>query len=99
MSRSSNHATRLNANIFCEALKGDSENTPLQLKLNELAELIAKLGSAAGLLLFAVLMIKFFVQLKTESHRFGILSIINNIGSDQKPTGAEQKKRYHLCKF
>ncbi|KAJ7592992.1 Ca-transporting ATPase [Mycena floridula] len=47
------------------ALRGDTENTPLQLKLNALAELIAKLGSAAGLLLFVALLIKFFVQLGT----------------------------------
>ncbi|KAE9401479.1 calcium-translocating P-type ATPase [Gymnopus androsaceus JB14] len=46
-------------------LRGDSENTPLQLKLNDLAELIAKLGSLAGLLLFSALMIRFFVQLGT----------------------------------
>ncbi|KAI0342676.1 calcium-translocating P-type ATPase [Trametopsis cervina] len=45
------------------ALRGDAENTPLQLKLNDLAELIAKLGSAAGLILFTALMIRFFVQL------------------------------------
>ncbi|KIK62401.1 hypothetical protein GYMLUDRAFT_164480 [Collybiopsis luxurians FD-317 M1] len=47
------------------ALRGDAENTPLQLKLNDLAELIAKLGSAAGLILFTALMIRFFVQLGT----------------------------------
>ncbi|KAF5371839.1 hypothetical protein D9615_009535 [Tricholomella constricta] len=47
------------------ALRGDAENTPLQLKLNALAELIAKIGSAAGLLLFSALMIRFFVQLGT----------------------------------
>ena len=47
------------------ALRGDTENTPLQLKLNDLAELIAKLGSVAGLLLFTALMIRFFVQLGT----------------------------------
>ncbi|QRV74869.1 calcium-transporting ATPase [Ceratobasidium sp. AG-Ba] len=51
------------------ALSGDTESTPLQLKLNALAELIAKLGSAAGLILFTALMIKFFVQLKTKSER------------------------------
>lgn len=45
------------------ALRGDAENTPLQLKLNALAELIAKLGSAAGLILFTALMIRFFAQL------------------------------------
>lgn len=47
------------------ALRGDTENTPLQLKLNALAELIAKIGSVAGLLLFTALMIRFFVQLGT----------------------------------
>ncbi|KAJ2926822.1 hypothetical protein H1R20_g10267, partial [Candolleomyces eurysporus] len=47
------------------ALRGDTENTPLQLKLNALAELIAKIGSAAGLALFIALMIRFFVQLGT----------------------------------
>ena len=36
------------------------------MKLNDLAELIAKLGSAAGLLLFTALMIRFFVQLGTN---------------------------------
>jgi Ca2+-transporting ATPase len=51
------------------SLQGDTENTPLQLKLNALAELIAKLGSAAGLLLFIALMIRFFVQLKTNPGR------------------------------
>ncbi|KAI0789888.1 calcium-translocating P-type ATPase [Abortiporus biennis] len=48
------------------ALRGDAENTPLQLKLNDLAELIAKLGGAAGLILFTALMIRFFVQLGTN---------------------------------
>ena len=47
----------------CVALRGDAENTPLQLKLNDLAELIAKIGSVAGLTLFTALMIRFFVQL------------------------------------
>ncbi|KZW01245.1 calcium-translocating P-type ATPase [Exidia glandulosa HHB12029] len=51
------------------ALRSDTENTPLQAKLNALAELIAKLGSAAGGFLFAVLMIKFFVQLGTNRDR------------------------------
>lgn len=66
------------------ALRGDTENTPLQLKLNALAELIAKIGSLAGLILFIALMIRFFVQLGrgnpvryvTLVHRFlrGILT-------------------------
>lgn len=54
------------SNALFSALRGDSENTPLQLKLNYLAELIAKLGSAAGLILFSALMIRFFVQLGTN---------------------------------
>jgi P-type Ca2+ transporter type 2C len=45
------------------ALRDDTENTPLQLKLNSLAELIAKVGSLAGLILFSALMIRFGVQL------------------------------------
>ncbi|EJD49544.1 calcium-translocating P-type ATPase [Auricularia subglabra TFB-10046 SS5] len=51
------------------ALQGDTENTPLQAKLNNLAELIAKLGGGAGAFLFGVLLIKFFVQLKTKADR------------------------------
>ncbi|KAI6009320.1 Ca-transporting ATPase [Pisolithus marmoratus] len=47
------------------ALRTDTENTPLQLKLNVLAELIAKMGSIAGMRLFSSLMIRFFVQLGT----------------------------------
>ena len=47
------------------ALRSDTEHTPLQLKLNNLAELIAKIGSLAGLLLFVALLIRFFVQLGT----------------------------------
>ncbi|KAK2460984.1 hypothetical protein APHAL10511_007454 [Amanita phalloides] len=45
------------------ALRGDAENTHLQLKLNDLAELIAKIGTIAGLTLFTALMIRFFVEL------------------------------------
>ena len=47
------------------ALRTDTENTPLQLKLNNLAETIAKLGSLAGLVLFVALLIRFFVELGT----------------------------------
>lgn len=50
-------------------MRGDADETPLQIKLNYLAELIAKLGGASGLLLFIVLMIRFFVQLKTNPDR------------------------------
>ena len=48
-------------------MRGDAENTPLQHKLNNLAELIATLGSIAGLALFIALMIRFFVQLGTNN--------------------------------
>ena len=48
------------------ALRTDVENTPLQIKLNILAELIAKVGSISGLVLFLALMIKFIVQLCTN---------------------------------
>ncbi|OQO12120.1 hypothetical protein B0A48_02759 [Cryoendolithus antarcticus] len=46
------------------ALREDGEATPLQVKLNTLAEYIAKLGSGAALLLFVVLLIKFLAALK-----------------------------------
>ena len=51
------------------ALRGDTENAPLQAKLNDLAELIAELGSAAGLILFTALMIRFFVKLGQGDNR------------------------------
>jgi Ca2+-transporting ATPase len=44
------------------ALCTDAENTPLQLRLNVLAELIMKAGSVAGLVLLGALMVHFFVQ-------------------------------------
>lgn len=46
------------------SLQDEGQTTPLQAKLNVLAEQIAKLGLAAGLLLFVVLFIKFLAQLK-----------------------------------
>jgi Ca2+-transporting ATPase len=45
------------------SLHDEIEATPLQLKLNRLAEGIAKLGGASALLLFIVLFIKFLVSL------------------------------------
>jgi Ca2+-transporting ATPase len=45
------------------SLQEDPEVTPLQSKLNTLAEYIVKLGGAAGLLLFIVLFIEFLVRL------------------------------------
>ncbi|EEH08300.1 calcium P-type ATPase [Histoplasma capsulatum G186AR] len=46
------------------SLQDEGETTPLQTKLNILATYIAKLGLAAGLLLFLVLFIKFLASLK-----------------------------------
>ncbi|KAK7051078.1 plasma membrane calcium [Paramarasmius palmivorus] len=48
------------------ALRGETEATLLQLKLNDLAELIAKLGSAAGLILFLALLIRFLARLPND---------------------------------
>ena len=45
------------------SLQESNEATPLQSKLNTLAEYIAKIGSAAALLLFIVLLIKFLANL------------------------------------
>ena len=45
------------------SLREEAQTTPLQSKLNVLAEYIAKLGLAAGLLLFVVTFIKFLTQL------------------------------------
>lgn len=46
------------------ALREDTDATPLQMKLNNLAEAIAKLGGGSALLLFIVLLIRFVVNLK-----------------------------------
>ncbi|KAH6690682.1 calcium-translocating P-type ATPase [Plectosphaerella plurivora] len=48
------------------SLNEDPEVTPLQSKLNVIAEYIAKLGGAAGLLLFIVLFIMFLVRLPKQ---------------------------------
>ena len=45
------------------SLREDSQTTPLQSKLNVLAEYIAKLGLGAGLILFVATFIRFLVQL------------------------------------
>ncbi|PVI02519.1 calcium-translocating P-type ATPase [Periconia macrospinosa] len=49
------------------SLREESEVTPLQSKLNVLATYIAKLGGAAALLLFTVLLIEFLVRLRTSN--------------------------------
>ncbi|KAI7898533.1 PMCA-type calcium-translocating P-type ATPase [Cokeromyces recurvatus] len=48
------------------ALRTENESTPLQEKLNNLASMIAKLGSAAGLLMLIVLFIRYFVNWKYD---------------------------------
>ncbi|KAI9463279.1 calcium-translocating P-type ATPase [Lactarius psammicola] len=54
------------------ALRHDSEKTPLQLKLNELANAITKIGSIAGGLLFGALLVRYFVQRINNSQRTSI---------------------------
>ncbi|KAJ5166082.1 calcium ion P-type ATPase [Penicillium capsulatum] len=46
------------------SLQDESETTPLQVKLNVLADYIAKVGLTSGLILFMVLFMKFLVRLK-----------------------------------
>ena len=46
-------------------LQDDPQITPLQAKLNMLAEYIAKLGVSAGLILFAGTLIRYFVRLNS----------------------------------
>ncbi|KAL8838046.1 MAG: hypothetical protein Q9170_002282 [Blastenia crenularia] len=49
------------------SLREDAQTTPLQSKLNVLAEYIAKLGLGAGLILFIATFIKFLTQLSKIS--------------------------------
>ena len=56
--------------VFAALRRDHDPGTPLQKKLKKFAELIAKIGCAAGLILFVALMVRFFVQLGTgESAR------------------------------
>ncbi|CAO3614648.1 unnamed protein product [Cunninghamella echinulata] len=48
------------------ALRTEAQTTPLQEKLNGLAEMIAKLGSAAGLIMLVAVLIRYFVGWKTH---------------------------------
>lgn len=48
------------------SLRTEVEDTPLQVKLNFLAERIAKLGSLAALLMLIVLIIRYFVGFKAK---------------------------------
>ncbi|KAL5513644.1 PMC1_2 [Sanghuangporus vaninii] len=49
------------------AMRSESDDTPMQKKLKKLADLIAKLATTVSLLLFTVLLIRFFVQLGSNS--------------------------------
>jgi Ca2+-transporting ATPase len=72
------------------------ENTPLQIKLNFLAELIAKLGSAAGLLLFVALLIRFFVQLGKNEPVRSVFPLSFSKINPQKIIGHRVKRVWHL---
>ncbi|KAJ2821870.1 plasma membrane calcium, partial [Coemansia sp. 'formosensis'] len=61
------------------SLRTKSEPTPLQAKLNGLAELIAKLGGAAGLLMFLVLIIKYAIQLGRHETSRDATSVVDSI--------------------
>jgi Ca2+-transporting ATPase len=61
--------TSFNGRIMM-SMRTDNEETPLQIKLNYLAELIAICGGTAGLILFGSLMIRFFVQLGQKPREF-----------------------------
>ena len=65
---------------FLQALRADTENTPLQIKLNSLAELIAKVGSIASLILFGVLIISFFLRLGSDHLSLVITAVTLLIG-------------------
>ncbi|KAL5531003.1 hypothetical protein ACEPAG_3879 [Sanghuangporus baumii] len=49
------------------AMRSDVEDTPMQKKLKKLADLIAKIATTVSLLLFTVLLIRFFVQLGSNN--------------------------------
>ncbi|KAJ2710427.1 plasma membrane calcium, partial [Coemansia spiralis] len=61
------------------SLRVKSDPTPLQVKLNGLAELIAKLGGAAGLLMLITLIIKYAVQLGRHEVSRDATSIVDSI--------------------
>ncbi|KAJ2015079.1 plasma membrane calcium [Coemansia sp. S680] len=61
------------------SLRTKSEPTPLQAKLNGLAELIAKLGGAAGLLMFLVLIIKYAIQLGRHETDRDATSVVDSV--------------------
>ncbi|CAJ0920972.1 11629_t:CDS:2 [Entrophospora sp. SA101] len=59
-----------------EPLRKDPENTPLQDKLNDLAERIAKLGGTAAIIMLLTLLIKYFATFHPSD---GAATIIENL--------------------
>ena len=49
-------------------MRNESEMTPLQIKLNELALEVAKIGSMTGALFFVSLLIRYLVQPGTQRY-------------------------------
>ncbi|CAG8550232.1 17518_t:CDS:2, partial [Racocetra persica] len=64
----SNYSSSSSSKIdpFIITLNTNNEDTPLQVKLNDLAEQIAKLGGAAALLMLIVLLIKYFISFRVH---------------------------------
>ncbi|KAG0026941.1 hypothetical protein BGZ81_005997 [Podila clonocystis] len=51
------------------SLRTEPESTPLQAKLNDLAERIAKLGFLAAILMLVILIIRFLIQIIPKAHK------------------------------
>ena len=68
------------------ALSNDSENenTPLQLKLNDLTDAITKIGTTAGGILFASLLVRYFCEPGTTNpQRYFDLPLLANLAIDK----------------
>ncbi|OUM57741.1 hypothetical protein PIROE2DRAFT_21450 [Piromyces sp. E2] len=61
------------------SLRTEDEDTPLQVKLNALAEKIAVIGTAAAVLMFCVLIIKYIVQLCSNKASRDATSVLSEI--------------------
>ncbi|KAJ3233227.1 hypothetical protein HDU81_002378 [Chytriomyces hyalinus] len=63
------------------AMRTENEDTPLQVKLDGLAERIAKLGTAFAILLFVLLFLKYIVSV-LKTHGFGNATEAQESGSE-----------------
>ncbi|KAJ3235889.1 hypothetical protein HDU77_000197, partial [Chytriomyces hyalinus] len=63
------------------AMRTENEDTPLQVKLDGLAERIAKLGTAFAILLFVLLFLKYIVTV-LKTHGFGSDAATQESGSE-----------------